>query len=157
MKRKSLVRIHIAATFVAALTILTFFTFSLIAEINGDITFIKQVKSFIVCALPIMIIVMPALNISGDKLAGKSQNITVLIKRRRMKWVMINGIGLIFLAVFLYYRSHYRAIDEVFLLAQIAEFICGLTNLVLIALNAKSGFQISGRLRNLKYEENKFG
>lgn len=146
MKRKSLVRIHIAVTIVAALAISTFFTISLIAEISGDTTFIKQVKQFIVYALPVMIIVMPALNISGNKLVGNSQNTTVLVKRRRMKWVMINGIGLIFLAIFLYYRSHYQSIDGVFLAAQMAEFICGLTNLTLIALNAKSGFKLSGRI-----------
>ena len=147
MKRKSLVNIHITATIVAALTITTFFTISLIAELRSDITFIKQVKYFIVCALPAMIIVMPILNISGTKLAGKSQNIIVLSKKRRMKWILINGIGLISLATFLFYQSHYHTINGVFFTALIAEFIFGFTNLCLIALNTKSGFKLSGRIK----------
>ncbi len=150
MKRKTVVTVHLIATFVATLTISLFFTTSLIAEIKGEETFIKSVKAFILYALPIMILAMPALKITGDKLAGKSKNPTVLAKAKRMKFVVINGVGLISLAVFLYYRSHYQTIDNVFLIAQIVEFGLGITNLTLIILNAKNGMQLSGRLKAKK-------
>lgn len=64
-----------------------------------------------------------------------------------MKFMIVNGAGLIILAVFLYYRSHFQTIDHVFLIAQIAELALGLCNLVLIALNTKSGIQLSGKLK----------
>lgn len=147
MKRKTIVRIHIVATIVAAITIATFFSFSLAAEIKGEETFIKKVKEGILYSLPLMIVAMPILNITGNKLAGKSQHPNVLSKRKRMKFVLINGIALLSLAFFLYYHSHNQTIDGIFLTAQVAEFLLGLTNLVLIGLNAKSGFQLSGRLK----------
>jgi len=142
-----MIRIHIAATIIAAIIIATFFSLSLAAEINGEETFIKKVKEGILYSLPLMILTMPILNITGNKLAGKSQHPIVLTKRKRMKFILLNGMVLLSLACFLYYRSHYQAIDGIFLSAQIAEFLLGLTNLVLIGLNAKKGFQLSGRLK----------
>ena len=64
MKRKNIVKAHLIATIIAALTILTFFSTSLFAEIKGDEALIKSVKAFILYALPIMIIAMPALKIA---------------------------------------------------------------------------------------------
>lgn len=147
MKRKTIVKVHFIATVIAGLTIVTFFSLSLIAEIKGDIQFIKSVKAFILYALPVMVIAMPMLKITGDKLAGKSNNPIILAKKRRMKLMIVNGVGLISLAVFLYYRSHFHTIDHVFLVAQIAEFGFGLGNLTLIVLNARSGLQLSGKLK----------
>lgn len=146
MKRKTIVRVHLIATIIATITIATFFTISLIAELRGDESFIKSVKAFILYTLPVMVIAMPALKITGDKLAGKSKNPIVLKKMNRMKFVIVNGIILVSLAGFLYYRSHYQNIDGVFLTAQIAEFAFGLANLTLIILNARDGMQLSGRL-----------
>ncbi|MFN8237274.1 MAG: hypothetical protein U0T77_03815 [Chitinophagales bacterium] len=147
MKRKKLVTIHLIATIVAVLAISTFFTISLIAEIKGNDDFIRSVKAFILYALPIMVLAMPTLKITGDKLAGKSKSPLVLAKIKRMKLVLVNGMILISLAIFLYYRSHYQQIDNVFLIAQIAEFAFGLFNLSLIFMNAKAGMQLSGKLK----------
>ena len=150
MKRKPLVKIHVVATVIAVITIATFFISSLVAEINGNEAFIKEVKKTILFALPIMLIAMPALGITGNKLAGGSKNPIVVSKRKRMRFVFINGIGLITLACFLYYRSHYQSIDTTFLVAQVAELALGLTNLILIGLNIRSGFQLSGRFKRHK-------
>ncbi len=147
MKRKQLVTIHLIATIVAVLAISTFFTISLIAEIKGNDDFIRSVKAFILYALPIMVLAMPTLKITGDKLAGKSKSPLVLAKIKRMKLVLVNGMILISLAIFLYYRSHYQQIDNVFLIAQITEFAFGLFNLSLIFMNAKAGMQLSGKLK----------
>lgn len=135
------------ATVIATLTIVTFFISSLVAEINGNEAFIREVKEMILFLLPVMLIAMPALGITGNKLAGKSPNPVVLAKRKRLRFVFINGIALIALACFLYYRSHYQTIDTIFLVAQVAEFALGFTNLILIGLNIKSGFQLSGRFK----------
>jgi hypothetical protein len=150
MKRKTLVRIHAIASAIAMMTIATFFVSSLVAEINGDVTFIKNVKEAILYSLPVLLVVMPLLGITGNKLAGKSRNPIVLTKRKRMRFVFVNGITLITLACFLYYRSHYQTIDDIFLTAQITEFALGLTNMALIGLNIRSGFRLSGRLKKHK-------
>jgi hypothetical protein len=150
MKRKTLVRIHIAATITAVLTIVSFFISSLIAEISGDETIIRNVKEAILFLLPLLLVAMPASGITGSKLAGKSQNRILLLKKKRMIFIFINGVTLIALACFLYYRSHHQTIDGVFWGAQVAEFVLGLTNLILIGLNIRSGFQLSGRLKKVK-------
>ena len=147
MKRNTMLKAHISASIIAAVIILAFFSLSLIAEIKGDIQFIKSVKTFILYVLPVILIAMPMLKITGDKLAGKSCNPILLAKKRRMKLMIINGVGLISLAIFLYYRSHFHTIDHIFLTAQIAELGLGLGNLTLIVLNAKSGMQLSGKLQ----------
>jgi membrane protein CcdC involved in cytochrome C biogenesis len=146
MKRSTLLKIHLIATGIAVATILTFFISSLVAEIRGDESFIKSVKAFIIYALPLMIVSMPTLAITGKKLAGQSKNRLVLVKKGRMKWIMVNGMILISLAVFLYYRSHFQVIDRIFLGAQLGEFLFGITNLTLIILNARTGKQLSGKL-----------
>jgi len=147
MKRKTVVKAHLIASVVAVLTITTFLSLSLIAEIRGDETFIKTVKAFILYGLPVLIFTMPALKITGEKLAGKSTNPLVLEKVKRMKIVVINGVGLILFAIFLFYRSHYKAIDDIFLVAQTLEFGLGLANLSLIILNVRSGLKLSGKLQ----------
>ena len=149
MERKIWVRVHLIATVLAVFIVSTFFIASLVAELNGDPVFIRGVKRGILYSLPLLIFVMPALAITGNKLARRSKSPQVLRKQQRMRWVGINGFMLVSLAIFLYYRSHYHDIDRAFLFAQLAEFVLGLTNLVLIALNARSGLQLSGRLKKL--------
>lgn len=95
MKRKKLVTVHLIATIVAVLAISTFFTISLIAEIKGNADFIRSAKAFILYALPVMILAMPTLKITGDKLEGKSKSPLVLAKIKRMKLVLMNGMILI--------------------------------------------------------------
>ncbi|MBB6463506.1 hypothetical protein [Flammeovirga kamogawensis] len=146
MKRKSTLKLHIIATAVALFTISSFFIISLYAEIKGDQEFIKTVKSIVLYCLPILLMAMPTLSITGNTLAGKSKNVIVLKKLKRMKLVMFNGIILVSLAIFLYYRSHYIAIDSTFMIAQITEFIFGLSNLTLIGLNARLGLKLSRRI-----------
>ena len=145
MKRKLLVGLHVTATGVATLVIATFFISSLLAELSGDLNGIKLVKRCILYALPILILAMPTLAITGSKLAGNTSTKYVKRKKRRMKLVMLQGLLLIGLAVFLYYQSHMKSINDTFLIAQSAELIFGLINLTLIGLNAKDGLALSGR------------
>lgn len=146
MKRRTILTVHIIATVIAALTIANFFTFSLIAEIKGSPNFIKQVKTAILYCLPILIIAMPILALSGKKLAGNSKNPLVVQKQKRMKFVAINGVLLISLAIYLYYHANFKVIDTTFLIAQITELFLGAINLGLIAMNIRAGMKLSGRL-----------
>ncbi|WP_116127300.1 hypothetical protein [Lewinella sp. IMCC34183] len=145
MTRKAILRSHIAATAVALLTIGSFFTLSLLAELIGDHAFIRQVKTGILYGVPVLLIAMPTLGVTGSKLAGKSTHPLVLTKMRRMKVVAFNGCILIGLAIYLYFRAVHYSIDGTFLFFQVLELLFGATNLTLIVLNARAGMKLSGQ------------
>lgn len=146
MKRSSLVIVHLVATAVATVTISAFFSFSLIAEFIGEDMLIRQVKTAILYCLPVHMVAMPMLAKSGNKLAGHSKNPIIVRKMRRMKLIAFNGLMLISLAIYLYYRATYAAIDGTFMSVQIVELCFGAFNLGLIGLNIKDGLKLSGRL-----------
>ena len=148
MKRSKIVTAHITATIIAFLTIGSFFSFSLFAEIIGEELFIKQVKIVILYCLPILVITMPMLAISGKKLAGNSKNPIVSKKMTRMKFIAFNGMVLITLAIYLYYHAIYKTIDSTFLYVQILELLIGTVNLGLILMNINSGLKLSGWKKN---------
>lgn len=145
MERSKILITHITATVIAVITIGSFFSFSLIAEIIGENLFIKQVKTGILYSLPILLIVMPVLGISGKKLAGNSTNPMILKKMKRMKIIAINGLVLISLAIYLYYHAIYKTIDTTFLFIQLAELLIGALNLAMITMNIKTGLKLSER------------
>ncbi len=147
MKQGNLIRLHIMATAIAVVTIASFFSFSLVAEILGDEVLIKQVKTAIVFCLPIMIVTMPILGLSGKKLAGSSNGPLIVTKMNRMKLIAANGIILILLAIYLYYHAVFKTINNTFLYVQIIELCMGAFNLILIAANIKSGMKLSSRKR----------
>ncbi|MGD1894226.1 MAG: hypothetical protein ACFB15_26975 [Cyclobacteriaceae bacterium] len=145
MKRPRLVKAHLIATAIAVLTISTFFTSSLIAEILGQEPIIRTVKIGILYALPLLAVAMITLAVTGNKLAGNSRHPEVLRKQHRMKFITANGMMLVTLAVFLYYQATYQTINTVFLGAQLVELALGFTNLVLIGLNIKAGLKLAAR------------
>lgn len=146
MKRQHLVKLHLAATAVATLTIFSFFSFSLIAEIIGTPEFIRQVKTGILYSLPLLLVAMPALALSGKKLAGASTHPMILKKLNRMKMMAANGLMLVSLAIYLYYHAVYKSIDSTFFIIQMIELTLGACNLLLIGLNVRDGLRLSGRL-----------
>lgn len=147
MKRSRIVRVHIIATIIAAITISSFFSFSLIAELIGNDLYIKQVKTAILYCLPILVIAMPMLALSGKKLAGNSKNPMVADKMNRMKFIALNGVVLISLAMYLYYHAIYKTLDSTFVYVQIVELSIGALNLGLIGMNINAGLKLSGRRR----------
>nr|WP_321413718.1 hypothetical protein [uncultured Allomuricauda sp.] len=150
MKRKTIVKAHIVATAIAVLTIASFFSFSLIAEIMGNPEFIKQIKTGILYCLPVLLFAMPLLGITGKKLAGKSKSPIVTTKMKRMKFIAFNGVILISLAIYLYFRANDNNIDRTFLYVQIIELLFGAINLTLLGLNIQSGMKLSGRIKRNK-------
>ncbi|MEM8968744.1 MAG: hypothetical protein AAGE93_20175 [Bacteroidota bacterium] len=145
MKRKNLVKAHLFATAIAVLTISTFSISSLAAELIGQESIIRMVKTGILYALPLLVFSMIALTVTGNKLAGGSRHPELIQKQRRMKFITTNGMILVTLAIFLYYQATYQSINAVFLSAQIAELALGFTNLVLIGMNIKAGLRLSAR------------
>ncbi len=138
--------LHATAAVAALFIISTFFVFSLVVEILGHLFWIKTAKTVILCAMPLLLIAMPTVAITGNKLAGNSCHPSILFKQRRMKFIVMNGMVLVSLATYLYYRAHYQAVDDIFFYIQLTEFALGFVNLVLMVLNIKEGLKLSGRM-----------
>lgn len=149
MKRTSIIKVHIVATVVAMITIFSFFTASLYAELVNDEALIVATKTVIFYCLPLMIFAMPTLAFTGNLLAGSSRSALIKTKRRRMKIIAINGLMLVTLAVFLFIRARSGQLDSLFLSAQCLELLLGVVNFVLLSLNARVGWVLSGRIKKV--------
>jgi hypothetical protein len=146
MKRKALVKIHLIAAIVAVITIISFFSSTVIVELTGNHEKVIRLKSVIFYSLPLLIVAMPTIAITGARLASNSQHPDITSKRRRMKWITTNGISLVAIACFLFYYSANNQIDRTFFVFQAAELVLGLSNIVLLGLNFRAGLRLSGRL-----------
>lgn len=147
MKRKNLIKIHIICTAIGGLTLLSFFTSTLVSELLHDYDLIRNVKKTILWFLPLILITMPLIAFSGIRLAGKSKSPIYIKKLNRMRIIAFNGIFLIFLAIYLFIKSRTGEFDNFFWIAQILELLLGAINLTLIILNIKLGFDLKGRFR----------
>lgn len=146
IKKEKVLLAHIIATAIASLTIASFFISSLLAELFGSVDVIKTVKTAILYSLPIMLVAMPVLGISGQKLADGRKSPLVTRKTKRLKWVFINGMLLIILAIILYSLAMNNYFGRVFLSFQIIELSLGFINFILIALNIRTGLKLSGKI-----------
>lgn len=147
MKRSNIVIIHAGASGLALLTVLTFFTTTVITEIFGSVEQVAALKEKIFFALPLMLIAMPLLGLSGKELAGKSQAPLVQRKFKRMKLIALNGFLLIMLAASLYLTSRDLRLDITFYLLQGAELLLGGANISLMILSVRDGMLLSGKLK----------
>ncbi|MCG8307422.1 MAG: hypothetical protein MI975_08525 [Cytophagales bacterium] len=147
MKRKSVIKIHLISTVTAGLTIFSFFTATIISEVVNDTQLILTVKEKILYALPILLISMPSVGISGVKLTGRYKSPLHVTKLKRMKIIAFNGILLILLAIYLYVNSRDGVFGRLFWAAQTLELMLGAANLFLIARNIRAGFILKGRYR----------
>jgi hypothetical protein len=150
MKRSQIVIIHAGASALALFTVVTFFTSTLITEISGNVEQIASLKENIFFALPLMLIAMPMVGLSGKKLAGKSNSPLVQRKLNRMKLIAINGLILVTLATLLYIRSRDLQLDNTFYLLQGLELLLGAVNIGLMVMSVRDGMLLSGRLKKGK-------
>lgn len=146
-KRKIFRKIHKVCGILALLTISSFFLSSLYAEINGSHSVIRVIKTYIVFTIPLMLVLMPTCAITGKKMAGKSKSTIVKSKSNRVKFIALNGIILITLAIILYQRAINGKIDNTFLTIQIIEFIFGFTNIYMLFLMIKDGRILAGKVK----------
>ena len=142
MERRSIVRVHATAGVLALCLIATFFVSSLISELSGNLGWIVLVKRTVFYGMWAMLVLVPSAALTGMKLAGKSQNPIVAGKRRRMRWGAPNGLLLLTLASYLYYKANLGEIDQRFMIAQLLEFTVGFTNISLLGLMIRDGFRL---------------
>jgi hypothetical protein len=145
--------IHLTAATIATLCIGSFFICSIIVELFGNHASITMIKSLIVS--PGLFILVPAIAITGAtgfSLAVQRKGGLIDKKKKRMPFIGVNGI-LILLpsALYLDRLATNGNFDTAFFLVQGLELIAGGTNLLLMTLNIRDGFKLSGRLRRAKH------
>ncbi|SOD97700.1 hypothetical protein [Spirosoma fluviale] len=145
MNRRSLSQVHAAAGLIAWCLIASFFIGSLISELSGNPTWIVVVKRTIFYSMWAMVLLVPVAALTGRKLAGKSCNVVVVRKRKRMRWIAPNGLLLLTLGSYLYYKASQGQFDPFFRSAQLVELALGLTNLVLLGLMIRDGYRLKRR------------
>jgi len=140
-------RIHPGAGIIAFLTILTFWSSTVVAELFGSvetITFVKQ-------AIPWgFLMLVPALAITGASgfwLAGTSSEPTIVRKKRRMPFIAGNGLLILIpVALYLARLASRGEFDSLFYGVQAVELVAGAVNLTLMSLNIRDGLRLTGRL-----------
>ena len=140
-------RIHAVAGGVAFLTILTFWTSTVISELFAGHEAVASVKQMILYG---MIILIPALAMAGGlgmSIGRKRKDASALAKKKRMPLIAANGLLILVPSAFyLASKAAAGAFDEWFYGIQVLELIAGATNLTLIGLNIRDGLKMTGRI-----------
>lgn len=139
-------KLHPIAGIIAFLTILVFWTSTVVVELGGDETAIAAVKLRILWGLAVLIPAIALAGASGFKLGGKSPHPVVAAKRWRMPFIALNGIAvLVPCAILLQQRAAAGQFDQIFTVVQAVELIAGAINLTLIGLSIRDGFRLTRR------------
>ena len=137
-------RLHAGAGIVALLTILSFWTATVISEWAGDAAGIVAVKQAILWGMAVLIPTMIAVGVSGAVLAKGRRGALIARKQRRMPVIALNGLLILVpCAIFLAAKAEAGQFDSRFVVVQIVELVAGGVNLVLISLNLRDGLSLS--------------
>jgi hypothetical protein len=140
--------IHPFAGTLALLTILIFWTSTVLSEVFGSAMTIVTVKTLIPWGFIVLIPALMTAGGSGFMLAKGRSGGLVDAKRKRMPLVAANGV--LFLmpsALFLAFKASTGDFDTVFYGVQAVELIAGAVNIILLGQNMRDGLHMSGRLR----------
>lgn len=144
-----LIALHRIAALAAALTIVTFWLSTIIAEAFLPVEAVIRVKTLIPWGFVILIPALALAGATGVKLARGRTAGVLGQKRRRMPIMAANGIVvLIPSALFLAVRAQAGTFDDAFYMVQSLELVAGAVNLTLIGLNIRDGRRLTaGRRR----------
>ncbi len=142
------VKIHAAAGTLALLTIVTFWSSTIISELFGTYAQIATLKMAVLWGMLVLIPAMATAGATGAALGKRMKLPQVAQKAGRMKIIAANGI-LILLpsAIFLAMRSASGQFDALFYTVQAVELLAGIVNITLLGRNMKDGLAIRARLR----------
>ncbi|WP_063056823.1 hypothetical protein [Nocardia salmonicida] len=140
-------RIHPIAGGVGLLTVVIFWTSTVVSELSGSKAAIIAVKQAIPWALPILVLALAVTGATGFRSAGDSAMPDLLAKKRRMPFIAGNGLlVLIPSAITLAVLAGRDEFGPLFYGVQTLELLAGATNIVLMSLNARDGLRVTGRL-----------
>ncbi|MGC1503812.1 MAG: hypothetical protein WA782_06680 [Sulfitobacter sp.] len=140
--------VHPIAGAIALLTILTFWLSTAISELFADAPTVTMVKSLIPWGFIILIPALMAAGGSGFQRGKKMRGPLIAAKKKRMPFIAANGILILIpSALYLSFKAHAGAFDTGFYAVQALELIAGAVNIVLLGLNMRDGFRLTGKLR----------
>lgn len=141
-----LARIHPVAGVIGLLTILTFWTSTVLTELFGSEAAVRAVKLAIPWGLPVLVLALVVTGGSGFRLAGGSADPNIVAKRRRMPFIAGNGLlVLIPSAITLAVLAGADRFGVAFYGVQALELTAGAINIVLMSLNARDGRRLRAR------------
>lgn len=140
-------RIHAFAGGLGFLTILTFWTSTIISELFGSYEMIAAVKQLILIGMFILIPAMIIAGGSGMSIGGKRNDALALGKKKRMPLIAANGLLILLPSAFyLASKSAAGEFDNWFYGIQVLELTAGAANLTMMGLNIRDGFKMTGRI-----------
>lgn len=138
--------VHAIAGAIGLLTILIFWTSTVISEVFGSYETIALVKGLILKGMLILIPTMAIVGASGVSLGKGRSEVLVTAKMKRMPFIAANGLFILVpMAFFLETRASAENFDTLFYLLQGVELIAGAVNLTLMGLNMRDGISLSGK------------
>ncbi len=141
-------RIHPIAGVISFLTILTFWTSTVLSELFGSADMVAAVKETIPWGFLILVPALGITGVSGFRIAGASLEPRILKKKRRMPFIAGNGLLILVpAALYLAALASREEFGSVFYGIQAIELIAGAANLTLISLNIRDGLYLTGRPR----------
>jgi len=140
-------KIHAFAGVIGFLTILTFWTSTLVSELFGTHATIMWVKAMILQGMFVLIPAMAIVGASGMSLGKQSFHPLARKKKKRMPIIGANGLFILVPAAFyLEAQAAAGSFDTRFYTVQMIELIAGAVNLSLMAINIRDGLRITRRI-----------
>ncbi|MXP26824.1 hypothetical protein GRI39_12360 [Altererythrobacter indicus] len=140
--------IHPVAGVIALLTIAAFWLSTTLSELIGSKAAVVTVKTAIPWGFLLLIPALAAAGGTGFSLArGRTKGLAAT-KLKRMPMIAANGLLILIpSALFLASKAKAGEFDTAFYLVQALELIAGAVNLLLLSLNMRDGFRMTGRLK----------
>lgn len=140
-------RIHAASGLIGFLTILCFWTSTVLSELFASPHTVAIVKQAILWGMLLLVPAMATAGGTGFLLLKRRRGALALAKKRRMMVIGPNGaLVLMPCAFYLASLAARGAFGAGFYVVQAIELTAGAINLTLMALNIRDGLRLSGRI-----------
>lgn len=138
--RVRVARIHAAASFLAILLLVSFWTGTVVSELFFDWLAVGRVKTAIVGAIPVLIVALATAGATGRRLVPVPRRGLPKQKLQRLRVIAANGmVCLVPCALVLWRLSGREGPSSWFYGIQALELTAGAVNLTLIGLNVRDG------------------
>jgi hypothetical protein len=140
-------RVHAIAATAGLLTILVFWLSTVLTELFGSHKTVIAVRQAIPWGFILLIPALAITGATGFSMAGKSRNPRITAKKRRMPFIIGNGVLLLVPAAFsLNSLASHGEFGTLFTVIQLVELSAGATNIALMSLNMRDGLRLTHRL-----------
>ncbi|WP_054309479.1 hypothetical protein [Mesorhizobium sp. 1M-11] len=136
-------KVHAAAGAVALLAVVCFWLSTAAAELSGNVETIAAVKSAILTGMVVLIPAMAVAGASGFSLGKGWKSSIVQRKKRRMRFIAINGLLILLPSAYMLAGwAGQGRFDAAFVVVQALELAAGAANIILLSLNMRDGLAL---------------